>query len=83
MCIRDSFRVALLDYGAKHNIIRELNKRGCHVTVLPHDTAAGDVLLGGYDGVMLSNGPGDPADNAYEIAQIREIMGRLPVFRCV
>ena len=53
-------RVALLDYGAKHNIVRELNRRGCHVSILPHDTAAEDVLSGGYDGVMLSNGPGDP-----------------------
>ena len=79
-CERERFRVALIDYGAKHNIVRELNKRGCHVTVLPHDTPAGEVLLGGYDGAMLSNGPGDPADNAFEIAQIREIMGRLPVF---
>ena len=70
------FRVALLDYGAKHNIVRELNKRGCHVSILPHDTAAEDVLAGGYDGVMLSNGPGDPAENAFEIAQIRKADGQ-------
>ncbi|HIS03415.1 MAG TPA: glutamine-hydrolyzing carbamoyl-phosphate synthase small subunit [Candidatus Pullichristensenella avicola] len=79
-CEAARYRVALLDYGAKYNIVRELNRRGCHVTILPHDTPAGDVLLGGYDGVMLSNGPGDPAENAFEIVQVREIMGRLPMF---
>ena len=79
-CENARFRVALLDYGAKHNIVRELNKRGCHVSILPHDTAAEDVLAGGYDGVMLSNGPGDPAENAFEIAQIQKLMGKLPVF---
>ena len=79
-CENARFRVALLDYGAKHNIVRELNRRGCHVSILPHDTAAEDVLSGGYDGVMLSNGPGDPAENAFEIAQIKKLMGKLPVF---
>ena len=79
-CENARFRVALLDYGAKHNIVRELNKRGCHVTILPHNTAAEAVLLGGYDGVMLSNGPGDPAENVFEIAQIQKLMGELPVF---
>ena len=78
-CENARFRVALLDYGAKHNIVRELNKRGCHVTILPHNTAAEDVLAGGYDGVM-PNGPGDPAENTFEIAQIQKLMGKLPVF---
>ena len=50
------------------------------MSILPHDTAAEDVLAGGYDGVMLSNGPGDPAENAFEIAQIQKLMGKLPVF---
>ena len=79
-CENARFRVALLDYGAKHNIVRELNRRGCHVSILPHDTAAEDVLAGGYDGVMLSNGPGDPAENAFEIKHIQKLMGKLPVF---
>ena len=50
------------------------------MSILPHDTAAEDVLSGGYDGVMLSNGPGDPAENAFEIKQIQKLMGKLPVF---
>lgn len=74
------FRVTLLDYGAKKNIIRSLTARGCEVTVLPHDTPAEEILRGKPDGLMLSNGPGDPAENTYCIAQLRELIGKLPVF---
>ena len=74
------YKVALIDYGAKHNIIRELNKRGCEVWELPYDTQAQDILNGGYDGVMLSNGPGDPRDNEKAIGEIRHLLGRLPIF---
>ena len=76
----EHFHVALMDYGAKRNIIRSLTKRGCRVTVLPHDTSAEDVLALKPDGLMLSNGPGDPADNVFEIAQIKKLLGSLPVF---
>ena len=74
------YHVALMDYGAKHHIVESLTERGCRVTVLPHDTAAEDVLALEPDGLMLSNGPGDPAENVYEIAQLKKLMGRLPVF---
>ncbi len=74
------FRVALMDYGMKKNILRELQKRGCGVTVYPASTPAEAVLEGGYDGVMLSNGPGDPAEDAFQIEQIRKLLGRLPLF---
>ncbi len=74
------FRVALLDYGMKRNILRELRARGCEVTVFPADTAARTILAGGFDGVMLSNGPGDPADNADQIAQIKKLLGAVPLF---
>ncbi len=74
------FRVALLDYGAKANIHRLLQKRGCKVTVLPYDTAAQTILSGGYDGVMLSNGPGDPAENTGPIQEISKLLGKLPLF---
>ena len=74
------FRVALLDYGAKNNIIQELRKRGCEVTVLPSSTAAEDLLARKPDGVMLSNGPGDPAENVYQIEQIQKLLGTLPLF---
>ena len=76
----ERFHVALLDYGAKRNIVRSLSARGCRVTLLPHDTPAEDVLALRPDGLMLSNGPGDPAENSYEIAQLRKLLGRLPIF---
>ena len=74
------FRVALLDYGAKHNIIQELRKRGCAVTVLPADASAETILAAAPDGVMLSNGPGDPAENVYQIEQIKKLLGKVPLF---
>ena len=76
----EMFKVSLLDYGAKNNIIRELQKRGCTVTVLPAATSAEDILASNPDGVMLSNGPGDPAENVYEIAQIKKLLGKVPMF---
>ena len=76
----ERFRVSLLDYGAKRNIVRELQKRGCTVTVLPATTSAEEILAADPDGVMLSNGPGDPAENTEIIAEITKLMGRVPVF---
>ena len=76
----ERFRVSLLDYGAKRNIVRELQKRGCTVTVLPATTSAEEILAADPDGVMLSNGPGDPADNTYQIEQIRKLLGKVPMF---
>ena len=76
----ERFRVSLIDYGAKRNIVRELQKRGCTVTVLPASTSAEDVLAADPDGIMLSNGPGDPAENVYQIEQIRKLLGRVPMF---
>ena len=73
-------RVALLDFGAKQNIIRSLTARGCTVTVYPASTPAADILAAAPDGVMLSNGPGDPAENTAIIAEIGKLLGRVPVF---
>ena len=73
-------RVAMMDYGVKENMIRCLQKRGCQVTVYPAHTPASTVLEGGFDGVMLSNGPGDPAENVYQIEQIQKLLGTLPLF---
>ena len=72
--------MSLLDYGAKRNIVRELQKRGCTVTVLPATTSAEEILAAGHHGVMLSNGPGDPADNPFCIQQIQKLFGKLPMF---
>lgn len=68
-----AYKVALLDYGMKRNILRSLTARGCQVTVLPHYASAQDVLALKPDGIFLSNGPGDPADNTAEIAVLREL----------
>ena len=76
----ERFRVSLLDYGAKRNIVRELQKRGCTVTVLPAGTSAEEILAADPNGVMLSNGPGDPAENVYQIEQIRKLLGKVPMF---
>ena len=76
----ERFRVSLLDYGAKRNSVRELQKRGCTVTVLPATTSAEEILAADPDGVMLSNGPGDPAENTYQIEQIRKLLGKVPMF---
>ena len=76
----EKYHVALLDYGAKHHIVESLQERGCRVTVLPHDTTAEDVMALRPDGLMLSNGPGDPKENVFEIEQLKKLMGKLPVF---
>lgn len=74
------FHVALLDYGAKRNIIQELRGRGCEVTVYPASAEAKAILSAAPDGVMLSNGPGDPAENAFQIEQVRRLLGHVPLF---
>lgn len=76
----ERFRVSLIDYGAKRNIVRELQKRGCTVTVVPATVSAEEILAAKPDGVMLSNGPGDPAENTYQIQQIQTLLGKVPMF---
>ncbi len=74
-------RVAMMDFGVKQNMIECLRRRGCHVTVFPAHTPAETVLAGGFDGVMLSNGPGDPADNVEIIAEVRKLYdSSIPMF---
>ena len=74
-------RVALLDLGAKENIARSLVQRGCQVTVYPADTKAEEILAAGPEGIMLSNGPGDPAENVEVIREIRKLyQSDVPIF---
>ena len=74
-------KVVLMDYGAKGNIERELVKRNCEVHVLPHDASYEEIMTINPDGIMLSNGPGDPKENVYEIEQIKKILTTgIPVF---
>ena len=69
-----------MDFGAKRNIVRSLCKRGCEVTLVPAHTSAKEVLALQPDGVMLSNGPGDPAENKEIISEIAMLMGKVPMF---
>lgn len=73
-------RVVLVDFGMKHGILRELNLRDCDVTVVPYHTSAEEILQLRPDGIMLSNGPGDPKDVPEAIHMIQEILGRVPLF---
>ena len=72
--------VVLLDFGKKQNIVRELNLRGCNVTVVPYDTSAEEILAMSPDGVMLSNGPGDPDVVEVALDMINGILGKIPFF---
>ena len=74
-------KVALLDLGAKNNIAQSLNKRGCEVTVYPAHTTAEEIISSEPDGIMLSNGPGDPADCTSIIEEIRKLYNTdIPIF---
>lgn len=78
---RSIYNVGLYDFGFKRSILKNLTDRGCKVTVLPAATTAQEVLGRGFDGVMLSNGPGDPADNVEIIAEIAKLAASgLPIF---
>lgn len=74
------FRVVAYDFGIKRNILRCLASIGAHVTVVPASTAAEDVLAMKPDGVFLSNGPGDPEPLEGPVAEIRKLLGRVPIF---
>lgn len=71
---------AVVDFGIKQNILRELRKRGCRVTILPHDTTAAAIRSLGPDAVLLSNGPGDPAALPEAISMIGSLVGEFPLF---
>lgn len=74
------FKVVLVDFGSKNGILRELNQRDCDVTVVSQNVTAQDIMLMAPDGVMLSNGPGDPEDVPHAQEMIRGILGKVPIF---
>ncbi|WEK52960.1 MAG: glutamine-hydrolyzing carbamoyl-phosphate synthase small subunit [Candidatus Cohnella colombiensis] len=73
-------RIVLIDFGSKYGIMRELNKRGCDVIVVPHDTSADEIRRINPDGIQLSNGSGDPKDVPHAIETIRQLIGEYPIF---
>ncbi len=74
------FNVVALDCGIKLNIIRSLNKCGCNVTIVPYNTTAEEIEFMNPDGVVLSNGPGDPEDVETAIELVRNLKGKYPIF---
>lgn len=74
------FEVALLNYGKKNGLVAELCKRGCRVTVLPASATADEIAALAPDGVVVSNGPGDPAENVEGIETIKKLLGKYPIF---
>lgn len=76
-----ALKVAMIDYGTKKNIIRSLVERGCYVKVFPFETSNADVLAWEPDGIMLSNGPGDPASMQSSVEKIKELVKlNIPMF---
>lgn len=74
------FKVVVLDCGVKLNILRNLNKSGCEVLVLPAKSSAIEILAQNPQGLVLSNGPGDPSAVGYVVKTTRELLGKLPIF---
>ena len=74
------FHVVAYDYGIKRNILRHLVQIGSRLTVVPAETSAEDVLSLKPDGVFLSNGPGDPEPLELQSAEVRKLIGKVPVF---
>ena len=77
---RRRFRVVAYDFGVKYNILRCACDVGCDLTVVPASTSAREVLDLAPDGILLSNGPGDPEGLPYAVEAIRELTGRKPIF---
>ncbi|KMQ70863.1 glutamine-hydrolyzing carbamoyl-phosphate synthase small subunit [Chryseobacterium koreense] len=74
------FKVVLVDFGSKLGIIRELSQRDCDITVVSQDITADEILMINPDGVMLSNGPGDPQDVKGAQEMINGLLGKVPIF---
>jgi carbamoyl-phosphate synthase small subunit len=77
---KSRYKVVAYDFGIKQNILRLLVDHGCDVTVVPAQTTAEDVLAIKPNGVFLSNGPGDPEPIGYAVANIRRMLGHVPIF---
>jgi len=77
---RGKYNVVVVDTGVKYNILRELTRRDCKVTIVPAGTNADQILDLKPDGIMLSNGPGDPAAVPYVVQTVRRLIGKFPIF---
>ena len=77
---KGQYKVAVIDFGIKKNILRLLSDAGCELTVFPASIKAEDVLSFEPDGVFLSNGPGDPLAVTYGIETVKKLLGKVPLF---
>ncbi len=77
----DGYKIAVIDLGVKKNIVKSLLERGCSVTVYPAETPAEEIIKDAPDGIMLTNGPGDPKDNVKTIVTIKQLFATdIPIF---
>ena len=74
------YKVVLVDFGSKLGIIRELSRRDCDITVVSYNTTSAEILMMNPDGIMLSNGPGDPQDVEGSKEMIQGLLGKVPIF---
>ena len=74
------YRIAAIDFGIKHNILRQLETNGCDIMVFPGDTTADEIMDYNPNGIFLSNGPGDPEAVTYAIEMVRKLLGKTPIF---
>ena len=72
--------VVAIDCGIKYSFIRQLNAKGCNVTIVPYNSTAEDIMAFNPDGIFVSNGPGNPADAAVVCNTLKELRGKLPIF---
>lgn len=75
-----TYDVVIVDCGMKHSIVYALNKRGCNVTVVPFNTPVQEILAFNPDGILISNGPGDPEQLPEIVAIVKELRGKMPVY---
>lgn len=76
----DSFNVVAYDFGVKYNILRRLKSYGCNITVVPSTWPASEALKMNPDGILFSNGPGDPSAVPYAVETVKELIGKVPIF---
>ncbi|ESQ28285.1 hypothetical protein EUTSA_v10018601mg [Eutrema salsugineum] len=75
-----SYKVIAYDFGIKHNILRRLSSYGCQITVVPSTFPASEALKMNPDGILFSNGPGDPSAVPYAVETVKELLGKVPVY---
>lgn len=76
----EKYKVTVVNYGSAADSIKALTSKGCTVTLIPATATAEEILATEPDGILLSNGPGDPAENVFAIEQVKKLMGKKPIF---